>query len=193
MPYTDNTTLKTYLGITGSGDDALLTALIARAQAAIEQHTHRVFEASADTTRYFDAWRDTDGFLLTFDEDICAITSVTNGDGTTVTSGQYVTEPRNRTPYYAIRLRSTNGMVDWVENATNGPENAIAVEGKWAYSTTPPADIVHATVRLAAFYYRQKDAQVFDVAAIPGAGVIQLPQGVPADVQNILRPYVKQF
>ena len=39
------------------------------------------------------------------------------------------------------------------------------------------------------FKYRQKDAQVFDVTAVPDAGVITVPQGIPADVKRILRSY----
>jgi hypothetical protein len=44
---------------------------------------------------------------------------------------------------------------------------------------------------LAAYYYQQKDAQVFDTVAIPDAGVITIPSGIPADVKLILAPYRK--
>jgi hypothetical protein len=44
---------------------------------------------------------------------------------------------------------------------------------------------------LAGYYYRQKDAGVFDTTAIPDMGVIQVPQGIPRDVQLILNPYRK--
>ncbi len=63
--------------------------------------------------------------------------------------------------------------------------------GKWAYSTTPPDDIEHACTRLAAYMYRQKDAQTFDTTAIPDAGVILVPQGIPKDVKMILDHYKK--
>jgi len=32
---------------------------------------------------------------------------------------------------------------------------------------------------------------VFDTTAIPSAGIIQVPQGIPADVRMLLDPYVK--
>jgi hypothetical protein len=191
MAYTTAALLKTYLGATGSGDDTLLTALIARAQSAIDHYTGRTFEASGDTTRKFTVGVDTDGNMLYFDEDCAAITTVkTNADdgsgGTTIAAAYYITYPRNRTPYYAIEILNT---YSW--EYTTDAENGITVAGKWAYSTTAPDDIVHATIRLAAYFYRQKDAGVFDTTAIPDAGIIQIPQGIPRDVQLILNPYRK--
>lgn len=189
--YTSAADLKTYLGITVSTDDALLTALITRAQKAIDSHCRRTFEASADTTRYVDAsYPYVNGRYLNIRRigDLCAITSITNGNSTTVTSDQYVTEPRNETPYHVIKLKD-NVSVTWTYTGT--PENAISITGKWAYSTTAPADIVHACIRLAAFYYRQKDSNVFESVAIPSAGVIEVPMGMPKDVSIILKPYMR--
>ena len=85
MAYTDVSTLKQYLGITGNTDDALLSSLITRAQAAIDTYTGRTFEASADTTKYFDCLPPyVHGYELTWTTlglDLCQITSVTNGNG----------------------------------------------------------------------------------------------------------------
>ena len=195
MAYTTAALLKTYLGVSGSGDDTLLTALIARAQQAIDTYTGRTFEASADTTRKFTVGEDTNGRMLYFDEDCAAITTVTtNADdgsgGTAVASTEYVTHPHNRTPYHAIELLYSSSNT-WTY--TSDRQNGVTVLGKWAYSTSAPDDIVHACLRLAAYYYRQKDAGSFDTTAIPEAGIIQIPQGIPRDVQLILNPYVKAF
>ena len=191
MAYCLAADVKTYLGISGAGDDTLITALISRAQKAIDTYTQRTFEASADTERTFDTSRDVDGPTLYLDEDLCAITTITNGDGTEVTATEYTTEPRNRTPYYAIRLLSS-ANVFWMQSTTTyDPEDAITVEGRWAFSTTAPADVVHACIRLAAYYYRQKDAQVFDTTATPELGIITVPQGIPRDVELLLTPYRK--
>lgn len=188
MAYCAASDVKTYLGISGSGDDALLALLCTRAQAMVDAYTGRTFEASSNTDRKFDAVRDVEGAVLYLDADLASINTITNGDATTVTSGQYVTEPRTTTPYYAIRLKASAGVA-WTY--TTDPENAITISGKWAYSTTAPADIVHATIRWAAFLYRQKDAQVFDTTATPELGIITVPQGVPADVQKLLAPYTR--
>lgn len=193
MAYCTSTDVKLYLGIESEDDDALITALIARAQAAIEQHTHRVFASTADSTRLFTVGKDTDGRMLWFDEDLAkAPTTVTsNADGTsstTISSTEYITHPRNRTPYYGLSIKASVSK-SWTYE--NDPEGGVTVAGRWAYSTAPPADVKHACVRLSAYYYRQKDSQVFDVQALPEAGVITVPQGVPADVKLILEPYVK--
>jgi hypothetical protein len=186
VAYTTASLLKTYLGIAVSTDDTLLTALIARAQAAIDAYCGRTFEASGNTTRYFDVSRDVTGRTLRFDTDCCSINSVTNGDATAVAAASYVTEPRNQTPYWGITLLASTGL-SWT--FTSNAENAIAVSAKWAYSASAPDDIVHATLRLAAYYYRQKDAQVFDVTADPALGVMTVPVGMPADVRMILGRY----
>lgn len=184
MAYTSAADLRAYLGIAATGDDTLMATLAERAQAAIDRHCNRTFEAAANSTRYFDAiGRHIEGATLYLDRDLCAINSVTNGDGTAVTA--YVTLPRNDTPYYALRLKSSAGVLwtystDW--------EKAIAISGKWAYSESPPDDIMQAAVRLAAFYYRQKDAPLQDVTAIE-AGVVIRPLAFPDDVRALLAPY----
>lgn len=187
MAYTTVSLLKTYLGATTSNDDTLLTALIARAQAIIDAYCQRTFEASANTSKTFDADRDTDGAWLYLDEDLASINTVTNGDGDVLTaSTEYMTEPRNRTPYFAIKLISQSGL-SWTW--TTAPENAITISGKWAYSTTAPDDIVHATLRLAAYLYRQRDnAADLDRPVYVGNATI-LPSQLPSDIKTILAPY----
>lgn len=195
MAYISVANLKIYLDVTASGDDTLLTALIARAQAVIDAKTHRTFEASADSTRKFTVGMDTDGRKLFFDEDCCSITTVTtnadkSGGGDVIPAAQYATMPRNRTPYYGIEILSSSSY-DW--DYTSDPENGITVAGKWAWSTTAPENIIQACARLAGYFYKQKDAQIFDVTAIPEAGIIQIPQGIPRDVELLLEPYVKRL
>jgi hypothetical protein len=118
--------------------------------------------------------------------DLCQITTVTNGDDTTVAASAYVTNPRNETPWYGLRFKLNSGLY-WTFD--QDPENAISITGRWAYSLTAPSDIIHATVRMATYLYRQKDSNTFDVTAIPGAGVIEVPQGMPRDVGKMLEPY----
>lgn len=182
--YTSASDVKTYLGITGSGDDALIAALVTAAQAAIDQYFLRTFEASANTTRYFDAQRDVSGRRLLLDRDLCAINSVTNGNGSTVTSSQYVTYPRNDTPYYAIQLLSSSGIAwEWEDD----PEGAIAVSGKWAYSETAPVTVVQLTKWLAAFMYRAKDNVPQTGGAVAVAAAMDILAGdVPADVRLLM-------
>jgi hypothetical protein len=85
-----------------------------------------------------------------FGGDLCAITSVTNGDGTAITVSDIQTMPVNTTPYYGLRIDPAVGAF----TAGTSTADRITVVGKWAYSASAPADIVHAAIRLAAFLYR---------------------------------------
>lgn len=193
MAYTTAALVKTYLNVTSSNDDTLITTLIARAQALIDEFTRRTFEASADSTRYFDAERDVsaDSRTLFLDEDLCALTSIVNGDGTAVTLTNLVKEPRNRTPWFALTFKLNSDEV-WTWDET--PENSIEVTGKWAYSTAAPDDIVHACIRLAAYLYRQKDTQSGnpDRVTVTPEGLIDMPAGLPKDIRDILTNYRRQ-
>jgi len=189
MAYIDtDADLKPYLGIAGAvtGDDALLDGICTRTKAIIDAYCRRTFEASANTDRTFDAVRDVDNQVLRLDSDLCEINSITNGDGTIVTTAQYTTEPRNMTPYYAIRLLNSSGVA-WMY--TTDPEDSITISGKWAYSTAAPDDIVQAALRLGAYIYRQKDNSLdLDRTIIAGASTI-LPMALPADIKVLLAPY----
>lgn len=187
MAYCTNTEVKAYLAVTGTTDDSLLTTLISAAQKQIDIFCHRTFEASADSTHYFDAVRNVDGRVLWLDDDLAAITSVTNGDGVAVSSAQYTTIPKNTTPYNRLRILGSSGKYwTWVDD----PEDAIAIVGKWAYSTSAPADIKQACIRLASFMYRQKDQQMFNVEVIDG-GQYVTPLAIPNDVKAAITPYRK--
>lgn len=193
MAYVDISTLKLYLGITSVEDDTLLDTMVSSAQAIVDSYCRQTFEATDDTTRYFDAIRDVDGRCLYLGKTpLCAITTVTNGDGSTISASYYVTEPRNETPYCALTLKS-NAPVAWTYSGT--PENAIAIEGKWAYSEVAPYDVAQATLRLAAYLYRQKDNQSNDLdrPINTGGGVVLLPSTIPADVKSLLAPYRRLF
>lgn len=180
-------------------DDSLLTGYITTAQRLIEASrplgTGRVFEAAADTTRYLDAPRDTsdrslDGplYLLLVHPygDLCSITSIVNGNGVTVTSGDYVTEPRTSGPFWGIRLKQGNSLI-WTWDTA--PEAAISITGKWAYSTTAPVDIQRAALRLVVWLYRSRDNADFDHDIKTEDGLIVLGSKMPRDIRLILETY----
>lgn len=187
MTYCTLAELKTYLGATDTTDDTLLTDCISRAQAMIDKATRRTFEASSDTTRYLDADTAVDGRKLWLGADLCALTSVVNGDGVTVPLVDLVKTPRNSTPWFELVIKGSSAYAWTYED---DPEGAIAVTGKWAYSTTAPADIEQACVRLAAWLYRQKDSSAdLDRPTVSPDGATLMPAQVPADVMAILAPY----
>ena len=195
MTYTDAALIKAYTGPLGTGDDALLDDFADRAQKLVENYTGRVFEGLGTSSRSFDADADTEDRTLYFDEDACSITTVRNkadsqSGSEAITSAQYVTLPRNRTPYYGIRLL-TSANKEW--DYEDDPETGITVVANWRYSSTPPADIVQATTRLAAFLYRQKDTNSdLDRPLLTDSGVTILPSQVPHDVKQTLEFYRKR-
>jgi hypothetical protein len=183
------TDLRTYLGISGTTDDGLLMQCLERATVAIDTYTGRTFAASSATARKFDAETDVEGAVLYLDSDLYSVTSITNGDATTVTAAQYVTLPRRQPPYFAIELLPSTGL-SWTY--TTDHQNAITVTGYWCYSLVPPADVVHACIRWAGQLYKSKDAQVYDTF-MPELGVMTVPQGVPKDVTLLLAPYRRRL
>jgi len=190
MAYITLSDAKLYLGIatTSTADDALFTQLISRATDMINRWCGQTFEAAQDSSRSFDAVADVDGAMLYLDRPLCAITSITNGDGTTITAAQYVTEPRNDTPYWAIRLLTT-ANVTWESQVDGDEENAITVVGKWAYSIMAPPTISQACARLVAFMYRQRDnTSDLDRAIVTGNATI-LPAQIPSDIAQMLQQY----
>lgn len=191
MAYLTYTDLKVYLDIAVSNtdDDTLLTTLIARAQAMIDGECRQSFEAAADTTRYFqangiDEGGQVDGRDLILDAPLCQITTVTNGDGTVVSASDYITLPRNLTPWYAIRLKESSGL-RWTYD-DDVESDTIVVVGRWAYSVSAPTAIVQATTRLAGYLYRQRDNALDLDRTVITAGQTILPSRIPRDVRDIL-------
>lgn len=188
--YVDLATFKAYLGITTTTDDALLVGFLNRAQGVIEARTGRVFECANDSILTFDAVRDVSDRTLLLGTDLCQITEIVNGDGAVVSASAYLTDPPRGTPFWGIRLKRSSDP--WAYQGD--PEGAISVEGRWAYSVLPPEDIVQATLRLAAFLYRQKDNAVDgDRPIMTGDGNVLLPSRLPNDVAEMLRPYMRKM
>ena len=188
MAYVTVTELQQYAKIVSDADNSLLQSLIDAAVAYIEDFVGFSFEASADSTRYLDADAAVAGRALYFGAWCAAITTVTNGDGTEISSDYYATTPRNDGPFYAIKLLSSSGYT-WEDDDEGDPEDAISVVGRWAWSTSPPTDIKHATLRLALWYYRQRDNSSDMDRPLLAEGVTILPAQVPRDVIEILNHY----
>ncbi|MGB8648859.1 MAG: hypothetical protein WCF84_26720 [Anaerolineae bacterium] len=181
MAYATKDDLRAFLKLQvgETADDTLLQNAVTDAQNFIEgaECCNRLFEASTDTTRYFDALQNVDDLTLVFDIYCCGITTVVNGDGSTLPSSVYITLPPNITPYYGIKLLASGGYV-W--QYLSDPENAIAVTGKWAYSLAAPAKIKRATLVLAKYLYRQLNADSdADRPLMTGDGVVIMPSNLP--------------
>lgn len=181
------------LGIDGSinADNDLLDQALTDAQAHIEGPggVGRFFQVETDTTRTLDGIRDIGDYYLSLwlDEDLCQITSITNGDGVSIAPSLYVTNPRNTPPWYSLQFKWSSSDA-WTFSTT--PENAISITGRWGYSISAPPDIHRAHKRLAGWFYRQKASQAdLDRPLLTPGGVTILPSKIPGDVEAILRNY----
>lgn len=207
MAYITLAQYKTYKSLPDSDDDTLLEGFILSAQMFIEDSeygTNRKFEALSDTTRYFDAIRDVgDGVdymehygefrivnnrynknrTLFLDHDLCSITSITNGDGNLIPSTEYVTEPRNNTPFWRITLKR-NSTYYW--SYTTSPENAISIVGKWAYSVSPDAGVIQIMYRLVDHLYekRKNPDNNRNSPLMTDGGFIIMPADLPPDISR---------
>jgi hypothetical protein len=176
-------------------DNSIIADCIADAQQFVDSFCNRTF-AGVNSDRKFDAVSDVEGGVLWVwgAGDLASINTVTNGNGDVIAGSAYVTEPRNAVangkPIIGLRLK-TNSSTYWRTAANGVAEDAITVNGVWAYSAEPPADIVRATKMLTGFYYDQRLSTNADIAVIPGVSV-RIPSGIPSAVKQILNPYVRE-
>lgn len=192
MAYATAADLRAWLKIASTSDDTQLGNAVTRAQQYIETETGRIFEAAADTTRTFTPLHLSRGGdlldpdTLQFDTDLCALTSITNGDLVAISVSDVKLLPLNRRPAYAVRIVA--GTAAWSYSTT--PWGAVSIVGRWAYSTTPPADIVDATLALGAHLYENRDQSSYRQAAVMSAdGAPIIPPGMPSIVTRAIRQY----
>jgi hypothetical protein len=135
--YTTLTQYKAYQKITttDADDDSFIEAAIEAASRHIDSECRQWFYASTET-RYFDTPLNGHGLIL-FDVPLVSITSVTNGDGTTVTSSDYYLLPTNGTPKYSIGLKDVSSQ-GWTLSTVNNSQEAITIVGSWGYSEGLP-------------------------------------------------------
>jgi uncharacterized phiE125 gp8 family phage protein len=188
VAYAEIHEVKHYLGIGDEdSDDALLGDIITRAQKIIERYTGRVFEA-VTATKYFSTDSIEGRYLYLWGYDLLTVTTLTNGDGTTIAAANYRLEPRNEIPKWQIRLDEDT---DW---EMDDSDSEVSIAGTWGYTTTVPHDIKHACIRLVAFLYRQKDTNAdIDRPLVTGDGVTIMPGNLPADVKSLLDSYRRRI
>jgi len=178
MAYVTLANYKTWVGITGSGDDTLLTDLITKAAAIIELLTNEVFEiaeASDQTfTRikgavehsrfenkklYFYGWLAAEAESITDDPTVLYL-------------------PEDGPPYFGCYL--TDGA--WAYPT-------VTINGKWGYSETPPEPIKWCTYKITKWLYDSKDPSMGDNVVITPDGQVLLPDSFPGDVMAVLSKY----
>lgn len=121
---------SSYLKAIATTDDPEILRVIREVSDLIDTAAGRRHFVPRIETRYFDYGRQTDQARLLLDDDLLAVTTLTNGDTTVIASSKYVFMPRNETPYWALDLLASQGIV-WTY--TVDPERAISIDGIWGY------------------------------------------------------------
>jgi hypothetical protein len=196
VAYVTAAEMRAFLDITSTADDAIFTALIAAASRTVNAITHRTFEASANTTRKFTPLVRQDGGnligdarTLMFDEDLCSLTSIVNGDGSVIASTEYFLIAPNSTTWYGVTLKSQSSIT-WTY--TGSPELSVEITGKWSYSETCPADIAQAVKMIVKHFYTARAVgNDSDRDVLSADGVVIAASRIPSAVHKILGAYVK--
>lgn len=182
--------IRLYQNITSTSDDPLFEMFIETASRDIETHCGRRFY-SDDEIRKYNPLKDAENNLLYLDYDLQSVEEITNGDGEVIPAEDYVLLPTNFSPKWGIMLK-TSASTTWTYETD--PEESIQVEGAWGYvdGSVPPAQIKHACIRLAFWYYKQKDAP-FEVTGLPDGDQVIVPVAMPKDVERILEPFKRRL
>ena len=169
---------KTYQRITSADatDDTFIEAAIEAASRWIDRESGTRFYLATETRKYNIPLGNQP---LLFDAHYQAITSVTNGDGSTITAGNFVTLPANVLPLWGLSLADRTG-INWALSGTTGTIQAISITGTVGYSATAPKDIYLSCLEIAkAMYSRRFGENMATRTIITPAGVVQIPDGVP--------------
>lgn len=131
--YAEYTTIQdlraTWQGSTATTEDTLILQMIRGVSRDMEIGS-RWFYPRIET-HYYDTPSGRELYLE--EEDYLAISSVVNGDGTTVSSSDYHTLPYNQTQKHTIRLTIPSGL-SWLPSTDGSTERAISVTGVVGYS-----------------------------------------------------------
>lgn len=175
-------------------DDTFIAALLERASRdGVDGYTGQWFYAY-EQTRMFDAPQGRELFL---DAPLLSVTSLTNGDGTTIAATDYTLRPNNGPHRTSIRLKATSSVA-WVTDSNGDAEGVIEVTGRWGYvdrdATDPESRRVISATKTAclqialATYKKRYGVGAEGVATVTAAGVVITPNGIPVDAKERLEP-----
>ena len=111
-----------------SYDDDVINDMIETASRRIDNLTGRAFYPSIQTKSY-DIPREN---KLWFQDDLLEVISFLNGDGTTIASTEYVLEPLNLYPKYALHLSDVTSTI-YVTDSNASSEAVLDLSAFWGY------------------------------------------------------------
>ena len=188
--YASTTEFKNYARIdsTDTTDDAVIGDILEAASRLIDTETRRTFYARIETRNYDVPDGNT---LYIEDDDLLAITTITNGDATTLASTEYILMPANSYPKYAIKIKQSSDYT-WEPESDGDSEQVISILGSWGYSYSAPADIAEACLEIAtAFYHRRFGENMASESTLTAGGVMITPKDIPASARTVLLNYAR--
>lgn len=188
--YASITEFKNYARITSTDttDDGVIGDILESASKLIDTETRRTFYARNETHKYDVPEGDT---LYIEDDDLLAITTLTNGDDTTLASTEYMLLPANSNPKYGVKIKGSSAYA-WQGESDGDSEQVIEITGAWGYSYSAPADIHEACLEIAtAFYHRRFGESMAAESTLTAGGVMISPRDIPASARTILMNYAR--
>lgn len=180
MLLTSVTDVKTFLEITNTAHDSLLTLIVTMVSARIETYLNRNLE-KVERTQYFDAG----GryyFLPAYPIDLTAALTITNSDAAQVINSDYY-------------VWETQGLIEFPSppSYVNPKQIKIVWTGGYATYDVLPQDIQLATVLQSAFVFRRrKDIGLNSVTMPDGSINVNAPTSLLPEVQKILAMWRRQ-
>lgn len=126
--YKSYVTARGQSSTTDATDDTVIDSLLESASRYLDDETARQFYPVVQA-RYYNVPTDRE---LLVDDDLLEIITLTNGDSTTMPSTEYYLVPKNYTPAYGVKITDIS-TYSWSTNSAGSFENAIIVNGIWAY------------------------------------------------------------
>lgn len=175
--------VKDYLGISGSGEDTLIGALIDYASNAIENYCNTYFSSTAITDRLDGGGR----YLITKVAPIISVTSITDAyDSTVVSSADYLNYLAagliyidvDTTNYALQNLTWAEGMRRWIVVYNAG------------YASVPNAVKLACILLVSYFRTTRTPGMLSETVGDYSYTKMQLPDaGLPEEVKMLLAPY----
>ena len=190
--------IKTYIGLTGSGQDSNLESAIESASREIDQYCDRIFYVTSSENRYYTP---TNFFEVEID-DVSSTTGLvvkldTTDDGThnkTLTlNTDYIVMPINRTNKVGQNQPITSlKILDSRSSERFDPKiiNNVKVTGTFGFSAVPDS-IKQATFLQATRLFKRKDSP-FSTYGNPQTGTGELFNRFDPDALKLIRGYAKK-
>jgi len=181
VAYVTAAEIKAFADITDTDQDALLDDLALAASERIDRFTGTWF-ASETMTLEHDYY---ESHLLRLRCDLLTVTTLTNGDGTTITADKYWLDPVSGPPYRRIEIKPTSGVVFTYSGTA---KRAISIEGTWGYAATAPQTVKEVAIEMVLWMLNRAPDHGM-TSASSAFGSRQYSDEMPQEMFNKLRSY----